>query len=295
MHTYCRASIALALLLSAGVAAAQPADATQFQQTSTDERPDDDTTNWALNAGGVFNSGNTRSYTLNAGTNFGIIRGRHGFALEWTFNYGRADVPADDSDDLQQTVRNSNARVRYDLYLTRMDALFVALSHRWDTFAGLDTRLQGQAGYLRNFLREEKHRIWGEVGYDITWDDFDPDPLPNPDPADPMLCEMTPSDPSCILDNNQVVHAGRLYLGYDNQLHENVRVTAGLEALLNLQEPEDLRLNFDAALRSTIAGSLQLEVRLKMLFDNVPVPGKEKLDTITTLSLIYTLISDDDE
>ena len=86
-----------------------------------------------------------------------------------------------------------------------------------------------------------------------------------------------------------------MFLGYDNQLNEHVKVIAGLEALLNLEEPEDLRLNFDAALRSSIAGSLQLELKFKLLFDNVPALNadgseREKVDTTTTLSLIYNLL-----
>ena len=67
------------------------------------------------------------------------------------------------------------------------------------------------------------------------------------------------------------------------------------EALLNLEEPEDLRINYDAALRSTIAGSLQVEIKFKLLYDNVPAlqadgTEREKIDTTTTISLIYTLI-----
>ncbi len=283
------AFLALGGLVFTQQASAQADDPAQLTERANDAAPEEDETAWSVNAGAVVNTGNTESWTLNAGTNFRLVRGRHGLGAEWAFNYGRANLFTDGVDEAIDTVRNSNARLRYDFFLSDMDTLFLALSHRWDTFAGLDTRLQGQVGYLRYFLRDEGHKLWGEVGYDITFDNFD---------------YGSGEDPECVETDDapctQVVHAARLYVGYDNQINENVRFTTGLEALINVQEIEDLRLNFDAALRSTIAGSLQLELKFKLLFDNVPAPQsaefaaerpeRSTLDTTTTVSLIYTLI-----
>lgn len=292
-----RALVIGALLSSAGLAAAQ-ADPAQLTERVNTERPEEDTTSWALSAGGTFASGNTQSYAVNAGTNLSLIRGRHGIGASWTFVMGGANLPDDMVDEYVLTARNSNARLRYDFYLTKNDALFVALAHRWDTFAGLDTRLQLQAGYMRNFLNVEKHRAWGEIGYDLTYDNFDPERRLDPDQSGLMECmgadPLTAPD-VCLAEGTQIVHAARIYLGYDNQLSEAVRFLAGLEALLNLQEIEDLRLNFDAALQSTIAGNLQVEIKFKLLFDNVPAlradgTSFEAVDTLTTVSLIYTLL-----
>ena len=234
---------------------------------------------FSLNAGGVFSSGNTRAWTLTAGTHFARVDGRHGVTLDWAFNYGRADLRNDDGDftGYQDVARNSNAKIRYDFYLTPNDALFVALGHRWDTFAGLDTRLQAQAGYLRNLFAEENHRLWAEVGYDMTYDNFDPDPLLDPDTMEE-------------LDGDQVVHSVRGYLGYKNQLNEHVLFTTGLEALIDVQDIDNLRLNYDAALAATLVGSLQVELKFKLLFDNVPVSGNTETDTTTTFSVIYTFL-----
>ncbi len=292
--------LAVVALLGAGFAHAQPAAPTQLTERAA-EAPSGDVTSWALSAGAVVSTGNTRSWTANAGTNLRIVRGSHAFGAEWAFNYGRANLPGDDPDaGYVDTARNSNTKIRYDFFFTEMDALFVSVVHRWDTFAGLDTRLQLQAGYLRNFFKEANHRAWGEVGYDMTYDDFDPENVQDPDLAtDPDCDDGLPASErranGCFLDGTQLVHAARVYLGYENALNENVRFLTGVETLLNLQELEDLRLNFDAALRSTIAGSLQVELKLKLLFDNVPAvrangTSFEKLDTTTTISLIYSLI-----
>lgn len=158
MKTWLIRPLALVALFGAGVAHAQPAAPAQLTERAA-EAPSEDVTSWALSAGAVVSTGNTRSWTANAGTNFRLVRGSHSFGAEWAFNYGRANLPTDAPDaGYVDTVRNSNTKLRYDFFLTEMDALFVSVAHRWDTFAGLDTRLQLQAGYLRNFFKEENHR-----------------------------------------------------------------------------------------------------------------------------------------
>jgi putative salt-induced outer membrane protein YdiY len=69
-----------------------------------------------------------------------------------------------------------------------------------------------------------------------------------------------------------------------------VQIALGLETLLNLEDTADLRLNGEAAVRASISGNLQLETKFTLRFDNQPVPGKQTLDTITQLSLIYSLL-----
>jgi putative salt-induced outer membrane protein YdiY len=236
------------------------------------EAPTEDVTTGSLSAGGVLNTGNTSSATFSSGGNFRIVRGRNAFEAESTVNVGAADATPDDGNrDYDLNTRNWNSRARYDRFFTDNDAAYASSRHRWDTFAGLDTRLQFQVGYLRNFYKIENHRIWGEVGYDFTWDN-----VHNVD------------------DDRTATHAGRLFLGYQNHLNEHVEFLANVESLFNFEEGSDVRINADTTLRATVATRLALEIQFKMQFDNVPVeimPGvsKEKLDTQTTVRLVYTL------
>ncbi len=264
----------------AASASAQTLVADDDRERATTEAPEKDELNWAASAGGVISTGNTESWQLTAGSTFRSVFGSHGIGAEAAFNYGQANLEDDMGvrDGFDETAKNFNGRLRYDYFLTPNDALFIAGVYRWDPFAGLDARVQVQAGYLRNLYAVENHRLWGEAGYDITYDNFDPDPL------------LDENDPTIILDGTAVVHAARLYLGYDNQLNEAVQFLAGLEALVNVEDAEDTRLNGDAALRSSVADNLKLEVKFRLQFDNVPVPGAENLDTTTTVSVIYTLI-----
>jgi putative salt-induced outer membrane protein YdiY len=276
------AAVAAAAAFSAvlPVAEAQPAAAEQHAQEVKTEAPDKDELTWNLSAGGVLNTGNTESWQVNSGTNFHILRGRHGFTWEAQFAYGQANPPNDMVDEFQDTVKQFNARAVYDLFLTEMDGLVLSSRYRWDQFAGLDSRVQAQLGYRRYFLRKEKHKIFGELGYDFTYDNFFPDNL-----VDAM---GRPID-------SQIVHSGRGYLGYDNKINEVLTYVMGFEALVNLEQPEDVRITWDNALRSSIADNLELEINFMLKFDNVPVPTRQKTDTVTQVNLIYRLMEQKEE
>jgi len=179
------ASWAWAVMFST-VAKAQPEEVEQHIEEVAHEAFQEDVTNLNASLGGQLNTGNTEAWQLTTGSAFALVRGRHGVSLTMDFSYGRANV-ADDTDaagepidELVDTIRNLRTKGRYDFFLTPMDAIFAASAYRWDTFAGLDARVQGQLGYMRNFFREKDHRFWGELGYDITYDNYDPDPLLDP-------------------------------------------------------------------------------------------------------------------
>ncbi len=248
----------------------------QLTERAQAERPTEDKTDWSLTGGFVLNTGNTESWTLSTGTNVQIVRNRHAFLFESAFNMSRANI-RNDSLPYLTNARNLNSRVRYDYFFTPLDGAYVSIRHRWDTFAGLDTRLQNQIGYLRNFFREDDHRFWGEVGYDLTYDNLWPNPI-----LDPMT--------GLPLDNTVFVHAGRVYLGYSNHLNEHVLFETGAEALFNFKVGKDIRFNYDARLVSSLASRLELELKFRLLFDNVPVPGNRSVDTTTTANLIVTLM-----
>jgi putative salt-induced outer membrane protein YdiY len=274
------ASVVLALgLLCVGRAHAQaaPEAAIQHAEEVKVDVFQEDVTTLTANLGAAFNTGNTEAWQLNTGSDFALVRGRHGLGVSMAFAYGRANVKDDATDSLVDTVRNLKTRARYDFFLTPMDALFLAGVYRWDTFAGLDTRASGQVGYMRNFFKQEKHRFWGELGYDLTYDDYDPDPL-----IDMGTMAVLPGD--------DVVHSGRLFLGYDNQINEAVMFLTGIEGLLNVEDTDDCRIAWDSALRSAIGSGFQVELKFSLGMDTQPVPGTEKVDTTTLVTLLYTLL-----
>lgn len=270
-----------ALFVPALAAAQTPPPPAQHSEHVAEAPPPADETTWTLQAGGILNTGNTRSVSLTGGSRLGIKRSRNVFAAEIAATYGTAslrDATTGNFGDYVNSSENVTGKARYDRFLTDMDALFISAGVLHDPFAGLDIRFQGQAGYLRNFIRleEGKHRLWGEVGYDFTFDDFEPDPLLDAD--------------GNTLDGTQAVHSVRAFVGYDNHVNENVTFLTGLEALIDVQDIDNVRLNSVSELRSKISGRLQLGVQFSLRFDNVPVEGTDQLDTTTTLNLLYSLL-----
>jgi putative salt-induced outer membrane protein YdiY len=281
-------------ILSSSTAMAQDQPAVVEQHTEevaeeiATEAPEDPLT-LELSAGLVMNTGNTENFTLNAGGRFDYTSVPHHLELEAAYVLGLAN-----EDFADKTAENFNARGRYDFFLDPMNALFLAARFRYDQFAGLAPRTQGQAGYLRNFIleKEGKHRLWGEIGYDLTVDVYDY-----------QLLDTMGADPAALL-SDQAIHSARLFLGYDNHIADNLTFRTGLEFLINLNfdvfrtDPdgtqyhgyEDVRLDWENALRINIVGNLLAELKFRMQFDNVPTFGAKKLDTLTQLNLVYTLL-----
>jgi hypothetical protein len=250
-----------------------PAVPVDYGEKVSLDQPKEDTTSLNASAGGSLNTGNTKAYQANVGADFRLIRRPFGLAANAAFAYGRADVVGDNLSTWSETVKNLNAKVRGDLFLTSMDALFLASAFRWDPFAGIARRNQGQVGYARYFLSEEKHRFWGEFGYDLTGDRYT------------QIAGKAAPDP-----RSAVVHSARVFIGYDNQLNESVTYITGAEVLFDLQKASDYRFNWDNALRSSLGGSFKLELKLRLAYDHVPAPGATPLDTATLVSILYTLL-----
>jgi hypothetical protein len=293
-----RWAIALTVLVcgstAAGRAAAQPAAPPQHTESvAAPPAEDADDTVLTLQLGGTLNFGNSRSLQLAGATRFLVHRDVHLFTLDLAATLGMAalrDQSTREWSAFDDNARNILGRMRYDGFLTPDDALFASVGGRHDTFAGLDFRFQGQAGYMRNLLREagNTHRLWGELGFDITVDDRAPNPLPRPG-ADPETCGMGDA-PSCFLPNIEDQYSVRLFLGYDNRMNESWSFNTGIEALFDVVNPDNVRLTSVSEARVRIEGNLQASLRFSVLFDNVPVPGTDPVDTTTVLTLVYTML-----
>lgn len=274
--------VALAtVLLPLGALAQSPPPVAQHAEHVTDAAPPDDTAAWTVQLGAVLNTGNTRSFAINGGSKLAIKRSQNVFAAEVMGTYGTSsvrDATTGEFNDYVVSAENITGKARYDRFFTEMDAAFLSIGFLRDPFAGLDSRFQGQVGYLRNIFKwcEGKHRLWGEVGYDLTLDNFEPDPLLDADGNE--------------LPGTATLHSARVFFGYDNHLNENLTFLTGVESLFDVQDGSNIRLNSVSELRAKIAAKLQLSVQFSLRFDNVPVEGADKTDTTTTLNLIYSLI-----
>lgn len=275
-----RVIVSFVLLFGVGIGSSARAQAptaeTAEELRQLQKVPGEDELAWTASAGGTLNTGNTKQWNTNAATTFRYASRYHLVDATAQFNYGRAVLLDAPEEGFRDTVRKFSSRARYGYHLTHYDALFVGTGFRWDTFAGLEARVQGQAGYLRYFLRADAHRLWGEVGYDFTYDNFYPNPLRD---------EM-----GFILPGSRRVHSGRVFLGYENRLNAAVSFLTGAEVLVSILQPENTRLRWDNALTSQLVDRFAVELRFLLEYENLPPAGRVKLDTTTLVNLVVTLI-----
>jgi putative salt-induced outer membrane protein YdiY len=92
------------------------------------------------------------------------------------------------------------------------------------------------------------------------------------------------------LERTQGRHSGRLFLGYNGSFNDNVGTALGVEYLQALKATENWRLVADASINATLSGKLSISTTLTLRYDHNPLPTVEKLDTIESISLVYTLL-----
>ena len=131
----------------------------------------------------VLSSGNARFMTLTAGLTASRKTGRNKLAAELGLAYTKTDIvvaadvdgePGIGPDEIvavEQTTANTLfAKLRYDRFLSPEWSLFAAESARKDRFQGLDLRLNFDPGVAYYVLDVDRHRLWGELGYDLQYD-----------------------------------------------------------------------------------------------------------------------------
>lgn len=272
-------SVALPALLAAEAQAQQaPAStgSTEVARSGFEAPPkapaeNKDSATLQLSAGGFVSRGNTRTIAATAAGDYLLRRGASQFNAVVAANYGRAAPDADSPSEV--TVENYQARARYDHFLSNRFAAFFGVSARNDRFQGLHLRLNVDPGVAYYFLDEKAHRFWAEIGYDFQ--------------LDVRRDEFIAASPE--LDDTEARHNARAFLGYDNQLSDAVNFSSGVEYLQSIQETENARVNFDAAVTSQLQGNFSLAVTLAVKFDNNPLPGVEDTDVITALNLVYAI------
>ncbi|MBK7580402.1 MAG: DUF481 domain-containing protein [Myxococcales bacterium] len=281
----------LFLLTSTAIASAQPEGllkteaatsgktdvaAEGFQAAAKDAPDAKDTTEGKVSAGGLMSTGNSRSLAATAATQFRLRRSLNQLSLAAAVNYSRS--AADPGADMETTVENYQGKVRYDRFISKQVALFLSTSARRDRFQGLDVRLNLDPGVAYYFIDEKTHQLWTEVGYDLQYDVRR---------DENVAAASAAGEP---VDKTDVQHSGRVFAGYSNSLNEHVKFNTGLEYLQGLPETERWRLNWDVGLSSAIGGDFSLATTFSLKYDHAPLPGVKELDTVTAVSLVYTLL-----
>ncbi len=243
----------------------------------------DDATELKLVAGGLLASGNSRSVALTASGQFRIRREANQLSVLAAANYGRSAADADGP--METTIENYQGRARYDRFLSKQLALFVAIGARHDRFQGLDLRFNAAPGLAYYVIDEKTQQLWGELGYDLQRDVRTSDAI------------AAAAEAGTPIDKAETRHNARLFLGYNNSISESVSLNTGLEYLLGLSPWENelnkrnnWRLTWDAGVTAKVSDKFALSSTLSVRYDNNPLPEVRRTDALMAMNLVYTLL-----
>jgi putative salt-induced outer membrane protein len=231
--------------------------------------------NASVSAGGLSSSGNSRLVAFTGSGTFDWRVGKNGMGASLVGNYGRSAPPGG---DMTTTTENAQGRVRYDRYVIDDASLFLLATGRHDRFQGLAFRLNLDPGFKYLFVNRPATALWAEAGYDFQYDTRTREGREVLDDTGAVVDR---------LDKHETDHSARVFLGFRHNFNDATAVSNGIEYLQSFVESERYRFNYDVLFTAKVWGDLALGVGFNARYDNQPLPDKEKLDTTSTLSLVY--------
>lgn len=252
---------------------------TKAETAAKKDPKDKDATEWSVQGGLLATSGNTQSLAVTGGTAFRYRKKDDQLSAAAAVNYARAGTPAKGDKPAtppDTTVENYQAKVRYDRFVTGSFVAFLGVQGRRDRFAGLDLRLQVDPGVGYYFVDTKAIVFWGELGYDFMRDIRRDDALVQKDGS--------------VLDKTATVHSGRAFLGYKNKLTEGTALSFALEYLQGLSKTEAYRFNGEMIVSAKLTKAFSLATSFAFRYDAAALPGKQKLDTVTAASLVFSIL-----
>lgn len=234
----------------------------------------------SVSAGGLTSSGNSKLVAFTGSGLFDARYGDNGYGASLIGNYGRSAAAADAP--METTTENLQGRLRYDRYLLDDASVFAMATGRHDRFQGLAFRLNLDPGFKYLFVNRPATALWGELGYDFQYDVRTDEGRETRDDSGVVID---------TLDKTETDHSVRTYLGLRHSFSKDVTFSNGLEYLQSFIDTKRYRFNYDILLAANIWGGLAFGAGFSARFDNQPLPDKKKLDTATTLSLVYSYSS----
>jgi hypothetical protein len=244
-------------------------------------KPKNDSTSVTLSAGGLLTSGNSRTVAMTINGAFDMRRGSNGFGASILGNYGEA-APKPGA-DMMPSAENVQGRVRYDRYFGDRASVFLITTGRYDKFQGLAFRLNLDPGFKYIVIKTPRSAAWAEAGYDFLYDvrtdagrrEVDANGVPT----------------GVLLDPTRTDHSARLFVGFRRAFTQDITFSTGLEYLQSFIKTDlgdkNSRFNLNAVLAAKLFKGFSLGIGFNAAYDRLPIPGREQLDTTTTVSLIY--------
>lgn len=231
----------------------------------------------SVSAGGLSSSGNSSMVAFTGAGAFDSRYGANGYGASLVGNYGRSAPP---DGEMETSTQNLQGRLRYDRYVLDNASVFLMATGRHDKFQGLTFRMNLDPGFKYLFVNQPASQLWAEAGYDFQYD------VRNLDGRQVLDDSGMPTGE--LLDKTETDHSARVYAGFRHAFNDATALSTGLEYLQSFVETTRYRLNYDLLFTAKFWGNLALGVGFQARYDHKPLPSKEKLDTTSTLSVIYS-------
>ncbi len=310
---------------------APPADLSQSVSAPTGlEAPEieakkKDSTNAAVSAGGQYAAGNSKTVAVTGLGSFDMRRGANAYGASMLGNFAEAFVtpaggmmgtPAP-AGSWQKSVENLQGKLRYDRYFSDDFGAFLQLTGTHDAFQAITFRLNVDPGVKLFFVNEEATKFWGELGYDFEYDlNYTDKYGVEIDPAMDGVLLLDPNGLPYVVNTDMTMHSIRAFVGFQYAFNKEVVLTLGLEGLQGIGGSGDgypavppgyteaqvdrvklnltrTRVNFDAVLTANLGAGFAIGAGFSAKWNSAPLPGKENLDTMSTLTLIYSFTHPD--
>lgn len=249
------------------------------------EKPLDGTTA-SVSAGGVLTTGNSRLLAVSGNGVYETRYDNNAIGAAIVGNYGQG-APA--GKEIQVTAENLQGKLRYDRYVIEQASFFLINTGRHDRFQGLTFRYNLDPGFKYIFVARTSTSFWGEAGYDLQHD------IRREDGRAVLDADMNPtfdaSGQPILLSKTQTDHSTRLFAGFKHAFNKEVTFASGVEYLQSFIDSTRYRLNFDALIAANIGAGFAFGFGFSARYDHDPLPGKEQLDTSSTVSLIFAFDS----
>ena len=239
-----------------------------------------------LSSFGVLTTGNSRLLAISGNGLFETRHDNNAIGAAVVGNYGQG---ATAGKDIQVSAENIQGRLRYDRYLIEQASLFLINTGRHDRFQGLTFRYNLDPGFKYIFVAHSSTSFWGEAGYDFQHDIRREDGRAVLDAAGNPTFDAAGNP--ILLDKTQTDHSSRLFAGLKHAFNKEVTFASGIEYLQSFVDSTRYRLNFDALIAANIGAGFAFGFGFSARYDHAPLPGKEKLDTSSTVSLIFAFDS----
>ena len=227
--------------------------------------------------------GHAAFLALTANGSFDMRRGDNGFGAGLLANYGQGAPPGQ---PIQVSTENLQVKLRYDRYVSERASVFLLTTGRHDRFQGLDFRLNIDPGFKYILSSDAAYSFWAEAGYDLQYDIRRDEARGVVDASGAPVLDA--SGQQTLVSKTDLDHSSRLFTGYRHAFNREVTLYTGVEYLQSVIEATRYRVNVDALFAAKVGGGLAVGLGFGARYDHSPLSGKEKLDTSSTVSLIYS-------